>query len=372
MKQTQSKRLFAFLMLPTVVTFILSFGLLNLLVLLRGYSILDFVHLGDVWANRNLSGSWGYDGQFYYQLAKDPLHAFHYMDDAPYRYQRIFYPLVAFVLSFGMVGVVPYLLLGLNLLAIVGGVEFLSRLLVKQGLSPWFSLVYGLYFGAGMALCFDTPEPFACGLIILGFWFLQREQIVYGALFFGCAALTRETMVLFPICYVLYFGVRKLWKPAFIFAIVGVLPIMVWLGMITIFFGRTGLGFSPPFERIPFGGVIAHLSSIRRTGLMLIMVVLPTLFSIGMFLWETWKRRWQQEVWWAIWLVNLLQIVFLSRYSYLELVSVGRISLPLLLAGLIYAIAQKNKLMLYGFLIETITFLIMVIGILLHIASFVL
>jgi len=92
---------------PTVVVGIVYALLLVFISLTRGYSALDYVHLGTVWSAHIPSGTWGYDGQFYYQLARDPLGAYHFMDNAPYRYQRILYPLVVRVLSLGRMLLFP-------------------------------------------------------------------------------------------------------------------------------------------------------------------------------------------------------------------------------------------------------------------------
>ena len=44
-------------------------------------------------------GTWGYDGQFAYQIARDPLGASRFLDVPAYRYQRILYPLIAWALA---------------------------------------------------------------------------------------------------------------------------------------------------------------------------------------------------------------------------------------------------------------------------------
>src|SRR6185437_14839453 len=106
-------------------------------------------HLGTIWANHDPAGTWGYDGQFYYQIAHSPLHAGQYMDNAPFRYQHIFYPLVVGVLCLGQVALIPFMLLLVNILSVVLSVELLARLLAKAGFSPWFALALGLYFGQG-------------------------------------------------------------------------------------------------------------------------------------------------------------------------------------------------------------------------------
>src|SRR5579885_3744182 len=111
---------------PSVVVGLIYLLLLGFFVLARHYSAMDFVHLGTVWGAHNKSGTWGYDGQFYYQIARNPLGAARYMDNAPYRYQHLLYPLLAWLLSFGQVPLVPYTLLLINLLSIIGSVEIVS------------------------------------------------------------------------------------------------------------------------------------------------------------------------------------------------------------------------------------------------------
>lgn len=89
----------------------------------------------------------GYDGQFFYYLALDPVHARDYMDANSYRYTRILYPMVARVLALGRPDLVPITLFLVNLLGLAAGTAVVAALLKRAGLSPWFALVYGFYPG---------------------------------------------------------------------------------------------------------------------------------------------------------------------------------------------------------------------------------
>ncbi len=129
------------LMRPSLCVGLVYVPLIGLFVAARHYSALDFIHLGTVWGAHNKSGTWGYDGQFYYQIARDPLGAAQYMDNAPYRYEHLLYSLLTWMLSFGNASLIPYALLLINLFSIVGSVEVVSRLLKAYGFSPWFSLL---------------------------------------------------------------------------------------------------------------------------------------------------------------------------------------------------------------------------------------
>src|SRR5437868_12504449 len=130
---------------PSVVVALLYAAFLCLFSIIHGYSALDFVHLGTYWTPHKRPGTVGYDGQFYYQLARDPLGAQAFMDNVPYRYHRLVFPLDVRLLRPGQADLLRYLLLLDRSLSIVLRFEILSRLLVKHGLSPWFSLGVGLY-----------------------------------------------------------------------------------------------------------------------------------------------------------------------------------------------------------------------------------
>src|SRR5690349_8901653 len=58
----------------------------------------------------------GYDGQFNYLIARDPVEAQAYVDVPAYRYQRILLPALVRFLAFGQNGALPYLFIGINLL----------------------------------------------------------------------------------------------------------------------------------------------------------------------------------------------------------------------------------------------------------------
>src|ERR1700737_164311 len=80
----------------------------------------------------------GYEGQFFYYLALDPVNARYYMDFSTYRYTRILYPMVARVLALGRPDLIPWTLWLINWLAIAGGALAVAAWLKRRGFSPWF------------------------------------------------------------------------------------------------------------------------------------------------------------------------------------------------------------------------------------------
>ena len=354
---------------PSVVVGVLYIALLSLVAITRSYSALNFVHLGTIWAEHRPSGTWGYDGQFYYQLARNPLKAYLYMDNAPYRYQHILYALVVSVLSLGQSALIPYMLLFVNVLAVVLSVEIVSRLLVKHGFSPWFSLALGLYFGQAAATIFDTAEPFTYLLICIGVWLLAEKHLTLAALLMGLAALSRETAVLFPAGFALFFLLQKQWRAFAQFIVLGIVPLLIWLISLRIIFGQTGLTFTPPFEHSPFAGLFFYSHTPRKLWLLILLLFIPTLAGWVLAGIELFHRRFGQMFF--ILLANLVLITFMSHSSYSDLVSSGRVAIGLVLVGLLYGISTRNKIVLWASQFYALTFLIYTAGILLHVASFI-
>ncbi|HEV2457094.1 MAG TPA: hypothetical protein VGS80_01925, partial [Ktedonobacterales bacterium] len=146
----------------------------------------------------------GYDGQFDYFIALDPVNARYYIDVPAYRYGRILYPMTARLLALGQPGLVPYTLLAVNLLAAAGGTLALAAWLKRKRLSPWLALLFGLYPGLFIAFQRDLNEPLAYALAALGvylFDFGGRRRVLWAGIAFGLAALARESTLIFPLVY---------------------------------------------------------------------------------------------------------------------------------------------------------------------------
>ena len=340
------------------------------LIVSRGYSALDFVHLGTVWSLRDQAGSWGYDGQFYYQLARDPLQAYHFMDNASYRYQRILYPLIVSLLTLKNSALIPYVLLFINLASIIGSVEIVSYLLCKRNLSMWYSLALGLYYGQAAALAFDTAEPFTCFLVCAGIWLLLNDRIRSAAICLGLACLAREVAILFPLAYVVQYSMQKRWRTAIVISLYGCVPILLWLSLLVLLFGHTGMTFTPPFEHVPFAGLFYYILTPRKFWLLFLLLFLPTLGSSMLCVWEIMQKRIGSGL--IAWVLNLLPIIFLSHASYIDLISCGRIATCLVLAALMYGIVTRNAVILWFTQIYALTFLVFGLGVVLHMQAFLL
>jgi hypothetical protein len=143
----------------------------------------------------------GYDGQFYFRMALDPLNFAQTADgvriDWPaWRFQRIFYPLLVWMVSLGQVAWVPAGLVVVNLagLAVVARMAVLLRRLL--GLARWVPWAIVLWPGFAVSLTHDTTEILSAALLLSALCAYMFRRIALYCALAACAALTRETNLL--------------------------------------------------------------------------------------------------------------------------------------------------------------------------------
>jgi hypothetical protein len=143
--------------------------------------------------------SYGYDGQFFYRLALNPLNLHHtaygITMDRPYRYMRIGYPVLTWLVSLGQHSLVPAMLVAVNIAAI-GTMGYLGAIFARQGgwHAAWGLLLPG-YFGIITSLARDTAEPLAAACLLAGLLAIRARRPVLAAVLLAYGALTRETVM---------------------------------------------------------------------------------------------------------------------------------------------------------------------------------
>jgi hypothetical protein len=143
--------------------------------------------------------TYGYDGQFYYRLALNPANlaqtAYGIRVDHGYRFMRIGYPVVTWLLSFGQHGLVPVMLVAVNVAA-VGALAYFGGVVARQGgRHVLWGLLMAAYFGLVTSVSRDTAEPLAAALLLAGLVALRARRPWTAALLLACGALTRETVM---------------------------------------------------------------------------------------------------------------------------------------------------------------------------------
>jgi hypothetical protein len=306
----------------------------------------------------------GYDGQFYYFIAADPQNARYYVDLQIYRYTRILYPMLARTLAAGQINLIPYMLILINVLALIGGAFVVGLWLARHSISPWFAIVYGLYPGLFASLQRDVPEPLAFSLVAVAVYlysFGGKHRLLWSAAVFALATLTRETTADFAGIYGLAILVdgysssttllaserpvksaasqllrrAKRNSPRTVtFFLVSFLPILAYKLFLAVWIG-SALGTQQAHypTLIPLSGLFGYWPWTVFQWEEVIGVVIPALICAALGAWTLWKSQSRVEVW--VLLANVLLFVLtLNHLSYANLADSGRIAAGVVLAAI--------------------------------------
>jgi hypothetical protein len=211
--------------------------------------------------------SGGYDGQFYAQLAVDPLLRHPSIDGAldlpPYRARRILMSWMAYAAGFGK----PAWILQAYSLMNVGAWLLLAWVLTKfippttgRGFALWAASLtsHGILSSIRLAL----PDGVSALLIALAVLAISRGRVVAGAVVLGAAGLARETNLLASLSFA-----RFLRSNARSIVLVGAclllcaIPLLLWLDYLRAIY-RSTMMIHDGHITIPFWGIGWKLKSI--------------------------------------------------------------------------------------------------------------
>lgn len=142
----------------------------------------------------------GYDGQYFWALARDPLLLHHStiasFTGAGFRLQRIAYPALAAGLALGHESALPWTLLALNVFIVLAITLAFSTYARRRGWSGWWGLAVGLLPGLQFATMGDMSDALAVAAMLGGLMAWQDERRWVAGALLGLAALAREPMML--------------------------------------------------------------------------------------------------------------------------------------------------------------------------------
>ncbi len=288
----------------------------------------------------------GFDGQFAYYIALDPAHARFYLDNPPYRYGRILYPLAARFLAFGNPNEVPLSLIVVNLVAVTTGTWVIAAWCIMHKLSPWFALVYTLFIGQVMSFTRDLTEILAYALVAVAIYIFDRWQHFWllSAIMFGLSVLARETTLVFVVLFLLKLLFQTNLKAtevqrfirAGLFASIAIGPALLWQTFLAFWLGSFGWKEGESLFRLPFSALYQlypldpeKLQVVQITvvpGVLCLLVAFIALFQ------DVEVRR-RVELW-ALILNATLFIALLPAPSLVELFASARVSLGVVLSAI--------------------------------------
>lgn len=277
------------LLSPTWI--VLFFSLIYVLITLSQHSgdPMAFVRVGARFDPSLGSLTMGYDGQFAFQIAADPLTAAEHLDVPAYRYQRILYPLLARLLSLGSVKLLPWALITINLAAITLGTWLTEHILRANHVRRWYALAFGLNIGVLMALRLDLNEPLAFMLVQLGLLAWFRKRYDWSAVAFALAALTKEVTLILAAGLALGLFLTGERKRSIRWGLIAIVPYSIWVVVLRIALGawapQAGGALATGFQWLPYRGWWG-LASIQPENFALVsalivpLAIVPSVFGI--------------------------------------------------------------------------------------------
>jgi hypothetical protein len=278
----------------------------------------SFIRFGSKFEARSLSAlkqvphrvdpdSYGYDGQFYAQIALSPGLADPElrtaMDNLPYRARRILFSWTAWLLGLGQPAWVIRAYAVQNVLFWLAGSLLLLRWLPPTSwfnFGRWATLLFSAGWLASVtAALLDGP---ALVVLLLGAWLIDRGRPNFGAAILGLSALGKETNVLAGWTSVVPLDRAAPIKTFLVRGLLLITPLVAWFGYV---YWQVGASSGKRNFALPFEGLVGKVGEICREveqqgwpahEWMSVLCFASLTVHLGYFL-----VRWQwSQLWWRL------------------------------------------------------------------------
>ncbi|MBN2555338.1 MAG: hypothetical protein JXA97_05310 [Anaerolineales bacterium] len=284
----------------------------------------------------------GYDGQQAYAIALDPVHPSDALDHKAYRYMRILYPLAASLVAPNP-ALIPWALIVVNLISAGISIWILAYLLERRGAPAWPALVMALSFAYFIGLRLDLNEPLAFCLTLAGLLAWERDRTGAAVLYFGLAVLAKEVVLVFPIALAAAEIRTTRRVRALVLAAAPACIYLLWAGVVNLWIGENPFGTAQSnLNLLPFAGLL-ELEGFQARFMIVLWVVGPAVVLGLMALRDLATRSGAGGV--EAWMVlaNVALIATLPNLTWFDPLAVLRMSVGLILAGVLYLGARWRR-----------------------------
>lgn len=323
-----------------VALFAIIFAALSLAA--RGWDARAFALIGPRFEQGDPAARKGYDGQFAYYIATDPIGAARKMDAAAYRYLRIVYPALGWLLSLGgQAALAPWALIGINVAALGALAALLGELLAGLGASRWYGALVPLTAGMLFALRADLNEPLALALALGSVVLLNQRRTAWATLLLALSALTKETGYVYAGGIVLYLLASRRARAAFGVALGSLGPSAVWGALVGAWLGQSPFATErTAFEFVPFSG-LRFTEPLAAQLILIVWIVIPSI-ALGLWLLRD-VLRGERGLFMFLLAANVLFVAFLPRASYIDAFAVMRLAAGMMAAALLWLAATNRR-----------------------------
>ncbi len=296
---------------------------------------LHLAQVGTRFSEMDPQGTTGYDGQFFYFIARDWAEAVPFIDGPSLRYMRILYPALARILALGKPEWVPWTLILVNLLAHSSGTALITYLIGRRGGAPWYGLVYATWIGALFALRLDLSEPLCFALSLAAIVAYEHDSTVWTLLLLILATLSKELGLVFAGGLALHaaLGDRR-WLRVFLIGCVPLVTFAGWLLLMRHWLGEFPTRYPAAKLHLPLYGWLSIEDPTVRffTG---IWLALPAIALILLAVAYTVHKR-KISLSTALLLAGAGFVLVMPDVSWEDPVAAYRVGMPLIITGLLF------------------------------------
>jgi hypothetical protein len=298
-----------------------------------GRDLTTFAWIGTYFAEDDPKGSIGYDGQFFYYIARDGEGSIPLLDGASFRLQRILYPLTARVLALGQAQFVAFTLLFINIVALSTTCGLLATISALAGLNPLWGIFYAFWYGVLVGVRFDLAEPLCYLLALSAVVALTYERYRIAFVLFILSVFTKEIGVVIAAGAALWMLQQKKWVWVILYGVVPAALLLGWWRLLFMALGDlpTMYPAASRISLIPFGG----LSGIRSLldAIFVVFWLLAPMACIAVL----WVRQFLQtrrlSLSMAVWLASLGFVATLADVVWEDPLAIFRVATCVVLFG---------------------------------------
>jgi hypothetical protein len=309
-----------------------------------------FILRGTKFSLQDPQGTVGYDGQFVYYIAEDPLGASRKMDIPSHRYKRVAYPALAWLFSFGgQEQILPWSMLIINIVAVGVGTWCLAALLRSRASCSMYALVFTCYVGMLFSVRADLNEPLAYALALSG-WYaytLRRESL--SLILFALAGLAKEVALLFPLALTIDAFWTRDFRRGLRLGLSSMGTYIAWYIFLLYVFRKQGVVLSPDIPRlIPFSGLRLVRDPVHMVVLS-IWVIAPAVISGAVaLLFMSFHRANLGRSEGLLVLLHFILVAFLPAWTWSDPLAVIRVGIGLVAATLLWAAWRYPRALPYA------------------------
>ena len=314
-----------------------------------------------------LDNSFGYDGQFYYRIALNPFTAKQTdfgirLDNPPWRHQRILYPFLVWLFSFGQKQWVPMVMILINYMGLcaigwLGGKY--AKALHQHAL---YGLLFSLYPGFILSLSRNLTEIGEMSLLLAGLWFIRKKQHLISMILITLAILARESALIMVAAIIMSIFYEYLTKRvgfqrenenihvAWYYVLIPCICYIVWHLILFLNWGNLAISGGTEHLGLPFSGIIYYisftLSLLPEAGRLLFIVLIYIIAQIGLVICsyhssESYGANMVEKIGWLFYLILM---ILLTKAIWKSDMGIFRSFTECYILGTIIVIASRIKL----------------------------